>query len=143
MSLDPDGLVEPPTAAGRTGERPLAVLLSELASESALLLRLEAALLKTELQEKLGRLGQGAAALAAGGLIAYSGWLALVAAAVLGLAAVWPAWLAALVVGLVVLAAGATLLWIGKRRFDGESLTPQRTLRSLRENRAWLKERLR
>ena len=101
------------------------------------------ALLKAELHEKFSRVGQGATALGAGALIAYSGWLVLLAAAVLGLATVLPAWLAALIVALVVLAIGGALVFIGKSRFDADSLMPQRSLRSLREDEAWLRERLR
>jgi lipopolysaccharide export LptBFGC system permease protein LptF len=101
------------------------------------------ALLKAELHDKFSRVGQGATALGAGALIAYSGWLVLLAAAVLGLATVLPAWLAALIVALVALAIGGALVYIGKSRFDADSLMPQRSLRSLREDEQWLRERLR
>src|SRR5690348_13247346 len=124
-------------------ERSIATLLSDLASETILLLRQELALLKAELHEKFSRVGQGATALGAGALIAFSGWLVLLAAAVLGLAEVLPAWLAALIVAFVVLGIGGALLLIGKNRFEAGSLMPDRTLRSLREDQAWLKERLR
>jgi hypothetical protein len=124
-------------------ERSLATLLSDLATETILLMRQEMALLKAELHEKFSRVGQGATALGAGALIAYSGWLALVAAAVLALAIVLPAWAAALIVGIVVIGIGAALLLIGKNRLDSQSLMPQRTLRTLREDEEWLRERLR
>jgi Putative Actinobacterial Holin-X, holin superfamily III len=124
-------------------ERSIATLLSDLASETILLLRQELALLKAELHEKFSRAGQGATALGAGALVAFSGWLVLLAAAVLGLANAVPAWLAALIVAVVVLGIGALLLLFGKNRLDAQSLTPQRSLRSLREDEAWLKERLR
>ena len=116
---------------------------TDCASETILLIRQEMALLKAELSEKFSRVGQGATALGAGALIAFSGWLVLLAAAVLGLATVVPAWLAALIVALLVLAIGGALVYIGKSRFDADSLTPRRTLRSLREDEAWLRERLR
>jgi putative superfamily III holin-X len=124
-------------------ERSIATLLSDLASETILLLRQELALLKAELHEKFSRAGQGATALGAGALVAFSGWLVLLAAAVLGLANAVPAWLAALIVAVVVLGIGALLLLFGKNRLDAQSLTPQRSLRSLREDEVWLKERLR
>jgi hypothetical protein len=124
-------------------ERSIAALLSDLASETILLLRQELALFKAELREKFSRAGQGATALGAGALIAFSGWLVLLAAAVLGLATAVPGWLAALIVAIVVLAVGAMLLLFGKNQLDAQSLTPQRSLRSLREDEAWLKERLR
>ena len=140
MALDPNDRVIEPEAKT---ERSIATLLSDLASESVLLVRQELALLKAELHEKFSRVGQGASALTAGGLIAYSGWLVLLAAAVLGLATVWPPWLAALLVGLAALAIGGGLLLLGKSRLDAQSLTPHRSLRSLREDEAWLRERLR
>jgi hypothetical protein len=141
MAFDPDDpdVIEPRPKA----ERSITTLLSDLASETILLIRQEMALLKAELHEKFSRVGQGATALGAGALIAYSGWLVLLAAAVLGLATVLPAWLAALIVALVALAIGGALVYIGKSRFDADSLMPQRTLRSLREDEQWLRERLR
>jgi hypothetical protein len=141
MALDPDDpdVIEPRPKA----ERSITTLLSDLASETILLIRQEMALLKAELHEKFSRVGQGATALGAGALIAYSGWLVLLAAAVLGLATVLPAWLAALIVALVALAIGGALVYIGKSRFDADSLMPQRSLRSLREDEQWLRERLR
>jgi hypothetical protein len=54
-----------------------------------------------------------------------------------------PPWLAALIVALVVLAIGAALLLVGKNRLDAEALTPKRTMRALREDEAWIRERLR
>jgi Putative Actinobacterial Holin-X, holin superfamily III len=137
----PEGpeVIEPQPKADRS----LAALLSDLASETILLFRQELALLRAELREKLGRIGQGATALVVGAAIAYSGWLALVAAMILALALVLPAWLAATIVGVVVIVFGGVLLLIGRRRFDAEALVPRRTLRSLREDEEWLKERLR
>jgi len=123
-------------------ERSISALLSDLVKEIGLLVRQEVALFKAELAEKLSRLGRGVAAIAVGGLIAFSGWLVLLAAAVLGLATVMALWLAALIVGLVVLAIGGALLFFGSRRLDAETLVPRRTLASLREDEAWLKERI-
>ena len=141
MAVNPDGpeVIEPQPKADRS----IATLLSDLAGETILLVRQELALLKAELHEKFSRVGQGVGALGAGALIAFSGWLVLLAAAVLGLAEAVPAWLAALIVALLVLSIGGALLWFGKSRFEAKSLTPSRTLRSLREDEAWLKERLR
>jgi uncharacterized membrane protein YqjE len=141
MAVDPDGpdLFERRPKADRS----ITTLLSDLAGETILLIRQEVALMKAELSEKFSRIGQGAGALGAGALIAFSGWLVLLAAAVLGLATVVPAWLAALIVALVVLAIAGVLFFIGKNRFDADSLTPRRTLRSLREDEEWLRDRLR
>ena len=122
--------------------RRVSTLLSDFARETGTLISQEIALFKAELQEKLGRLGQGAGALAAGGMIAFSGWLVLLAAAVLGLSRVLPPWLAALIVGLVVLAIGGVLLIFGRSRVKADALVPDRTLNSLREDQAWIREQV-
>jgi uncharacterized membrane protein YqjE len=141
MAVDPDGpeVIEPRVKP----ERSLAALLSDLASETVELFRQELALFKAELQEKLSKAGVGAAALAAAALIAFSGWLFLLLAAVFGLAVVVPIWAAALIVGAVVLAIAGGLALYGRSRLRADALTPERTLRSLREDQAWIKERFR
>jgi uncharacterized membrane protein YqjE len=141
MAIDPDSADVFERQA--KPDRSITALLSDLASETVLLVRQELALFKAELQEKFGRIGQGATALGAGVFIALSGWSVLLAAAVLGLATVLPAWLAALIIAILALAIGGVLIFIGKSRFDAGSLVPRRTLRSLREDEAWLRERLR
>ena len=132
----------PEAAARAKSDRSVVGLLSDLANETGLLIRQEVALFKAELLEKLGRLGKGLGALAAGGLVAFSGWLVLLAAAVLGLSTVVAPWLAALIVGLVVFALGAALLFFGKSRLDAEALVLRRTLNSLREDEAWVRDQV-
>ena len=138
-----DDSLRPDVSARRPRpERPIAALLSDLANETGTLVRQEIALFKAEIGEKLGRLGTGAGALAAGGLIAFSGWLALIAAAILGLSRVLAPWLAALIIGVVVIAIGAGLLLFGKSRLNGDALVPRRTLNSLREDEEWIREEI-
>jgi hypothetical protein len=131
--------IEEPRA--RSG-RPLAALLSDLAGETSTLVRQEIALFKAELNEKLGRMGVGAGALAAGGVIAFSGWLALLAAAILGLSHVLAPWLSALVIGILVIALGAGLALFGKSRLNADALVPRRTLNSLRADEAWIRDQV-
>ena len=126
---------------GRSG-RPVAALLSDLAGETSTLVRQELALFKAELNEKLGRAGVAAGALAAGGVIAFTGWLALVAAAILGLSHVLAPWLSALIIGVVVIALGAGLALFGKSRLKADALVPHRTLNSLREDEAWIRDQV-
>jgi hypothetical protein len=135
--LGPD--VEEPR--GRFG-RPVTALLADLAGETSTLVRQEIALFKAELSEKLTRTGVGAGALAAGGVIAFSGWLALLAAAILGLSNVLSPWLSALIIGVIVIALGAGLALFGKSRLKADALVPQRTLNSLREDQAWIRDQV-
>lgn len=135
--LGPD--VDEPRA--RSG-RPVAALLSDLAGETGTLVHQEIALFKAELGEKLTRMGVGAAALAAAGAIAFSGWLALVAAAILGLSYVVAPWLSALIIGVLVIGIAAGLALFGKSRLKADALVPHRTLNSLREDQAWIRDQI-
>ena len=122
--------------------RPVAALLSDLAGETSTLVRQEIALFKAELSEKLTRMGVGVAALAAGGVIAFSGWLALVAAAILGLSNVLAPWLSALIIGILVIGLAAGLALFGKSRLNADALVPRRTLNSLRDDQAWIRDQV-
>lgn len=143
MALDPHTTEHDNGNLRPKADRSIAVLLSDLASETVLLLRQEIALLKAELREKFGRVGQGATAVGAGAAMAFSGWLVLLACAVLALSTVLSPWLAALIVAVVVLAIAGILLLIGKKRLDADQLVPRRTVRSLREDEEWIRERMR
>jgi hypothetical protein len=142
MAMNGSGLGAESTSAPPRFNRSVAALLADLADQVTRLFRQEVALFKAELMEKVGLIGQGAGAIAGGALIAVSGWLTLVAAAVLGLSLVLEPWLAALIVGLVLLGVGGALVYFGKRRFDADSLAMHRTVASLREDKAWVREHL-
>jgi Putative Actinobacterial Holin-X, holin superfamily III len=120
-----------------------AQLLSDLADETSTLLRQELALFRAEFGHKLARAGHGVLALAVGAIIAFGGWCALLAAATLGLCSIMAPWLAALIVALVNLSAAAGLLFFARTRLGMRSFALSRTIMSLREDAAWLKERFR
>lgn len=132
-----------PGDAPEAVERSAAQLLSDLAGETSDLVRQELALFKAELGQKLVRAGYGAIALAVGAVILFSGWCVLLAAATLGLCLVAAPWLAALVVALANLTVGAGLLYFARTRLGARSFALRRTLQSLREDAAWVKERIR
>lgn len=143
MTAPDDFVAEPEEAPYRAGPgRSIGTLFADLTDDLSKLFRLEIALVKLELAEKARRLGRGAVAVAAGGVLAFSAWLALMAAAILGLATVLHPWLAALIIGVLVLVIAGVLLWLGKRWLDAQRLVPRRTLNSLREDGAWIKERV-
>lgn len=124
-------------------ERPVAALLGDLARESTRLIRQEIALAKAEFTHKLSQMGVGAGELVAGGFVIYAGFLALLAAAILGLSELMRPWLAALIVAIVVMIIGAVLALKGRRDIKAEKLVPDRTLRTLREDAEWAREQMR
>jgi uncharacterized membrane protein YqjE len=79
----------------------------------------------------------------AGGAIAYAGFLALIFAIIAILATFMYTWLAALIVALLVLAAGGALVMIGLKTLQQESVVPQRTLDTLKEDKEWMSDQSR
>jgi hypothetical protein len=64
-------------------ERTLGEMFAELSRETRTLVQQELQLAKTELTEKASKMGKGVGLLVGGGLIAYGGLLAIIAAMVL------------------------------------------------------------
>jgi uncharacterized membrane protein len=125
-----------------TETRPLGQLFSELAQETATLVRHEVDLAKVEMAEKARTASRDAAQIAVGGAIAIVGSLALVAAVILALATVISPWAAALIVGLAVSALGVSLVVIGLTSFKRLDPAPRLTLQTLREDKQWLREQV-
>jgi Putative Actinobacterial Holin-X, holin superfamily III len=123
-------------------EPPFTALINALIDDLSRLVRLEFALFKQEMAGNARRLSAGVAAVAIGAMLAFTAWLAIFSAAIIALAIVWPAWLAALVLGVATLLAGGLILYIGVRRMRVQTLVPQRTVKTLREDGVWIKERV-
>ncbi|MDQ3700848.1 MAG: phage holin family protein, partial [Chloroflexota bacterium] len=112
----------------RKEDRSLGELFTELARETGTLVRQEVQLATTEMTHKASRAARDVGFLAVGGLVAYAGVLALLAAVVLGLAAAgFQPWLAALIVGIVVAVIGYALVQRGLSALKRESLAPRQT----------------
>jgi len=122
--------------------RSLAGLFGDLARDMTGLVRTELELAKTELSEKAGQAAGGAAFIAAGGFVAFAGVLVLLACAVLALSQVVAPWLAALIVGVVVVGIGVALMLMGKNRLSPANLQPNRTMDTLRDDKNWARDQL-
>ena len=128
--------------AGLRPDRSVAELFSELAGETTTLIRKEFELARAEVVRNTSRLTGSLVMLVVGGLVALLGIQALVACAILALCRWFEPWLAALVIGGGILAIGAILMAIGCYRLTHGSLTPRRTIETLRQDRDWAKEQL-
>ena len=122
--------------------RPLGDLFSDLATDMSTLVRQEVALAKLEITQKAKYLGRNVAYLVVGGAVAYAGLLAVLAAIIMLLGSVMPAWGAALLVG--VLIAGIAWLLIGKAvaALQQADLTPRETVETLKEDATWAKQQI-
>ena len=90
-------------------------LIGQLTEQISSLVRNEARLAQAEVTQKAKRLGVGAGLFGGAGLFAFFGLAVLIATAVLALALVVPAWLAGLVVAVVLFAVAGVLALIGKK----------------------------
>lgn len=126
-----------------TPDRPLGSLFAELTQETAALFRHEVLLAKTELADKARQAGRGATEIAVGGVVLLVALHVLAATAVLALMTVMQPWLAALIVTVVVAAAGCLVLFRGLGNVRASNLAPRRTMDTLRDNTHWAKEQLR
>lgn len=150
MATAPSGRVDERATDGRDS-RSFADLLKELRDETRILVQQEIALARTEVSEKASRMARNGSKLAVGGLIAYAGLIFLLLALALlikygllaaGLSEPQAAWIGAGIVGLVVAIIGAAMA--GKARADlrRESLVPERTTESLKENKQWIEQKV-
>lgn len=126
----------------RIEERPLGELFSDLVTETTTLVRNEVALAKVEMTQKATAVGRNIGSLVIGGAIGYAALLALCAAAILLLALAVPAWLAALIVGVVVAVVAWVLISKALTTLRNMDLKPRETVESLKEDAQWIKEQV-
>jgi hypothetical protein len=113
MKVLADG-AQPSTAHARsTGE-----LVKSLSEQVSVLVRDELKLAQLEVTRKGKQAGAGAGMLGGGGALAFYGVGCLIACAVLAISGVLSAWLAALIVGVALLAVAAIAALLGKRRLQ-------------------------
>ena len=129
-----------PTDRERLRDDPVAELLRSVVADIRLMVQREAELARLELKEKGSRMaiaGELVAGALAVGLFALG---TLVAAAVLGLAIVLPAWASALSVGTLLVVVAAVLFLVGRERMRSVgSLAPTETIETVREDVAWMR----
>ena len=120
-------------------EPSLAELVRRLGDDSGALIRHEMALAKGELREMASARARDAAKIGVAAGLALAGLLALTAFGVLALgAALESYWLAALLVGLALMAVGAMLVRSAVGEFRNGGLKPQQTIDSLRQDARWV-----
>jgi len=138
-------------ATARADDRPsIGDLLKSLRDETTTLVRQEIALAKTEMSEKAAKAGRNAGYLGVGSALAHAALILLLAglAALLyhvltevGLSNMVAGWLAPLIVAGVTLAVGYALIQKAISAFKHESLVPEKTVNSLKENQEWLQRK--
>jgi uncharacterized membrane protein YqjE len=125
-----------PTESPRgTADPTLGSLVHDLSTQIPELVRSELRLAQAELAEKGKRAGTGAGLFGAAGVVALYGAAVLLAAVVIALALVLPAWAAALVVAVVLLAVAGVLALRGKKEVaQATPAAPERAIAGIKED---------
>jgi ribosomal protein L11 methylase PrmA len=124
--------------------RSLGELFGSLTTQLGQLVQKEVELARTEIQANALQAARNASLVGVGAVVAHAGFLALVAAAIAGLVAlgIYP-WMAALLAGVVLVAAGGLLVQRGRARLEAASLAPKRTIETLKDDADWAREQTR
>ena len=142
-------VVDAPSGADSRAES-IADLIKELRDDALLLVRQELALAKTEMSEKIGRTVRNTAYAIVGAQVAFLGLVFILqAVAVLtgiglktaGVASQQCLWLAPLIVGIVVAVIGTVLVTKGIATLKTETLVPEKTIDSLKGDKAWIQSK--
>lgn len=122
--------------------RSLGALVSELMHETGTLVRQEVALAKTEVCAKAKTAAREGVLVVVGAGLAFFAGLGFFAALILFVGTFVELWFAALLVGFGFAVAGAGLVAYGVRALKRVDPVPRETVRTLKENKLWLKEQV-
>lgn len=122
--------------------RSLGELFSDLSRELSTLVRQEVQLAKTEIGQKVSSVGKNAAFIVAAALLAFVGFQALIAAAILALSQVVEPWLAAIIVGGVLMLIAGVLALKALAGLKKDATPPKHTIETLKEDAQWAKQQI-
>jgi hypothetical protein len=129
-------------ASAGASEASTGELVRQAAEQISRLVRDELALARAEMTEKGKKAGVGAGLLGGGGVVALYGVAALLTAIVLGLAEAMPAWLAALIVAVLLFAVAGGLAVFGRKEVKrAVPPVPQEAVHSVKADIDEVKER--
>jgi uncharacterized membrane protein YqjE len=125
---------------GQTQDQTLGALVHQLTQQVPDLIRSEMRLAQAEVAQKGKRAGVGIGMFSVAGLLAFFAFGSLVATAIIALSLVVDAWLAALIVALVLLAGAAVAGLVGKNKVaEAGPPAPEKAIQGLKEDIATVK----
>jgi uncharacterized membrane protein YqjE len=130
----------PGSAAPAPPEPTLGGLVHDLSRQLPELIRSELRLAQAEVTEKGRRAGLGVGMFSAAGLLAFFALATLIAAGVIALSEVVPAWAGGLIVAAVLMVAAAVAALMGKQKVsEATPAKPERAIEGLKEDIATVK----
>jgi len=130
-----------PVPIGSTGDASVGDLIRSMSTDLSTLVRDEIRLAQAEVGEKAKKAGVGIGAFGGAGVVALYGLGVLIAAAVLALAQAVPAWLSALIIGVVLFVVAGIAALVGKKKLSQAAPpVPTRAIASVKTDVAEIKE---
>lgn len=133
--------IDETTAGGQTvdvRDRSVGELLGEISKDVSQLVHQEIDLAKAELKQEVGKVGKGAGMLGGAGFAGYMVALFFSLTLAYGIGTFWPAWVGALIVGLIWAAVAGVLYTRGRQQL--KSVTgPVQTKETLQEDASWVR----
>jgi uncharacterized membrane protein YqjE len=123
-------------------ERSVPEVLQDIAGNIQEIIRSEFRLAKTEIKEEASKASRPAETLGAGIVLSFYALGFILFAVVYALSIVIAAWLAALLVGVVLAVLGIALIGSGGKRLKQVNVIPGKTAESLKENMQWAKNQI-
>ena len=121
-------------------EKPLGELFKQFGQDASTLVKQEITLAKLELRESVKGLAQDAGKIGAAAGLAWFGAMALLAFLIIGLGdLIDNYWLSALIVAVLLLGAAAVLARSALAHMKQNSMAPQETVQTLKEDQRWAK----
>ncbi len=122
------------------GERSLSEVFQDILRNVQEIIRAEVRLARVEIREEAAKAVSSLVWVVAGVVTAIVGVTFALWAIVYAIGLVWPMWVASLIVAVVLGIAAAVMLTAGLARFKRISPTPERTIESMKENVAWVRQ---
>jgi uncharacterized membrane protein YqjE len=123
--------------------RTMGEVLQDIVANIQEIVRSEFRLAKVEVQEETAKAVHSSIPVVIGVLLALYALGFILLAAVHALTIVVDAWLAALIVGFVLLVISMILVSVGRKRFKQVKVVPEKTVGSMKENVQWAKHQIR
>jgi len=134
------GATDRPT--DRAADRSIGTVLTDIVGDVQQIVRAETRLARAEFREELAKAKRGATFLVAAGVVCALALGVALLAAVYALTLIWPPWAAALAVAGVTFIIGGVLAAAGLQQLKNVTVSPDRTVSSLKENIQWAKTRI-
>jgi hypothetical protein len=123
-------------------QRSVPEVLQDIVSNLQDIIRSEFRLAKTEIKEEASKAARPAATFGVGLISGIYGIGFMLLAAVYGLSTAMPAWLAALLVGIILAIVAGAFLGSGREKLKRINLSPDKAIKSLEENVEWSKHQI-